>query len=265
MRIVAIALQKGGVAKTTTVVSVGVGLARQGKRVLLVDLDPQANMTRSLGVDPAQLEETQASTAYEVLLNPEVPADHAVVEAFGLHLIPASPALAGAERDLTDEGRELRLRDALAPLRGRYDYILIDSPPSLGVFTLNALAAADGVLVPMQLQGFAYHAMDQLESTIDLVRTINPVLQLDGIACTMTSRTILSRSVEQTVRTKYGPLVLDATIPQNTRIAEAMTKGVPIFDYDAGGAGALAYEALTDELRARYEAPQASAAAVANV
>ena len=251
--IIAVAMQKGGVAKTTTVANLGTNLAARGKRVLVVDLDPQANLTRGLGVDGSALE----YSSYEMLLHPEHGYAFATVRtAFGLDLVPAVLNLAAAEIGLANTiARELRLRNALAKGKARqeYDYIFIDTPPSLGLFTLNALAAADAVLVPLQLQVYAYEALGNLEATIELIHQLNPDLVIGGIVCTMADRrTNLTRVVEEQVRATYGDLVFKATIPLNTKIAEAPSAGEPISIYAPASPGAHAYAALAAEVEARY-------------
>jgi chromosome partitioning protein len=247
----ALAMQKGGVGKTTTTLSLGTVLAERGRRVLLIDLDPQANLTQGLNVDPSQLE----YSVYEVLLNPERGAAFAITSTeAGVDLIPSSLDLAGAELELAGKvGRELLLRKALREIRGQYDFILIDPPPSLGIFSLNALAACDHVLVPMQLHAYALKAMPQLEQTVELVREIHPALTIGGIVCTLADRrTNLSAQIEQQVRQRYGDLVFTTVIPMNVKLAEAPTAGIPINRYAPASAGALAYAALAAELEVRY-------------
>lgn len=249
--IFALAMQKGGVGKTTTTLNLGTILAERGRRVLLIDLDPQANLTQGLGVNPGSL----TYSVYEVLLNPERGSAFATTPTdAGVELIPSSLDLAGAELELAGKvGRELLLRKALREARGRYDYILIDPPPSLGIFSLNALAACDSVLVPMQLHAYALKAMPQLEQTIELVREIHPTLAIGGIVCTLADRrTNLSGEVERQVRERYGDLVYDTVIPMNIKLAEAPAAGVPISSFAPQSAGALAYGALAAELEARH-------------
>ncbi len=249
--ILALAMQKGGVGKTTTTLSLGSVLAERGRRVLLIDLDPQANLTQGLGIDPSELE----YSVYEVLLNPDRGAKFAMVETdAGLDLIPASLALAGAELELAGKvGRELLLRKALRDERDIYDYILIDPPPSLGIFSLNALAVSDAVLVPLQLHAYALKAMPQLEETISLVREIHPRLAIGGIVLTLADRrTNLSQQIEQQIRGQYGDLVFETVIPMNVKLAEAPTAGTPISRYAPNSAGAVAYSALATELEVRY-------------
>src|SRR4051794_1841468 len=180
--ILTIANQKGGVGKTTTALNLGVGLADRGARVLLVDLDLQSNLTEGLGVSLGQLE----YSVYEVLLNPAQGAGFATIRTeAGVDLLPATLDLAGAEAELSGQvGRELLLREALAPVKHQYDFILIDSPPNLGLFTLNAMAAATSVIVPLQVHVYALRALPRLEKTVDLVRKLNPGLALGGIVIT---------------------------------------------------------------------------------
>jgi len=247
----AISMQKGGVGKTTTVQNVGTNLSKMGARVLLVDLDPQANLTQGLGVNLEQLD----YSVYEVLLNPQRgPAFATLATGAGPDLVPSTLALAGAELELAGKvGRELLLKGALAKVVDRYDYILLDSPPNLGLFTLNVLAAAHRVLVPLQLHVYAYKALPQLEETMVLVQQLNPDLAIGGVMCTMfDARTNLSKSVERQVRAKYGDLVFQTVIPLNTKLAESPAAGEPISMYDPDGAGAVAYAKLTREVVARY-------------
>ncbi|HNP71267.1 MAG TPA: ParA family protein [Kouleothrix sp.] len=250
--ILALAMQKGGVGKTTTALSLGTALAERGRRVLLIDIDPQANLTQGLGVDPSALE----YSVYEVLLNPEQGSAFATIAtAAGPDLVPATLELAGAELELAGRvGRELLLRKALRAARGDYDYVLIDPPPSLGLFSLNALAAAEHVLVPLQMHAYALKAMPQLEATIELVKEINPALAIGGIVCTLADRrTNLSQEIEREARERYGRLIYETVIPTNVKLAEAPTQGLPISRYAPASAGALAYAALAAELEGRYE------------
>ena len=249
--ILAFTMQKGGVGKTTTALNVGVALAQQGARVLIIDIDPQANLTQGLGVDPEQVE----YSIYEVLLNPEQGTGFATVETGSrVDLVPSTLALSGAELELAGKvGRELLLRKALKRASEPYDYILIDPPPSLGLFTLNALAAANAAIVPLQVHAYAFKAMPQLEATIELVRELNPMLHIGGIVCTLSDRrTILSQTVEKQIRSRYGDLVFATVIPVNVKLAEAPAAGEPISTYAPGSAGAVAYVALSQEVEARY-------------
>jgi chromosome partitioning protein len=250
-RVLALAMQKGGVAKTTSTENLGAALAARGRRVLVIDIDPQANLTQGLGIDPAELD----YSIYEVLLNPERGVSFATVRTdAGIDLVPSTLALAGAELELAGKvGRELLLRKALKATREEYDYILIDPPPSLGLFTLNALAAADSVLVPFQVHVYSFKAMPQLQATIDLVRDLNPQLAIGGIVCTLSDRrTSLSQAVEQQIRDSYGDLVFNTVIPVNVKLAEAPAAGKSIMTYAPDSAGAAAYTTLAGEVEARY-------------
>jgi chromosome partitioning protein len=249
--IIGVTHQKGGTAKTTTTLNVGTNLARMGAKVLLIDIDPQANLSMGLGVN---LDEA-GDSVYEVLLNPDRGVTFATVTTpSGVDLVPSTLALAGAELELAGKiGRELLLREALEQASEQYDYILIDSPPNLGLFTLNTMAAAHALLVPLQLHVYAFRGMPQLEATIHLVRKMNRELKIGGIACTMAdNRTNLSKSVERQVRAKYGELVFDTTIPVNIKVAEAPAAEQPISSYSPDSAGAIAYAKLTREVVARY-------------
>jgi chromosome partitioning protein len=247
----ALAMQKGGVGKTTTTLNLGVGLARRRARVLLIDLDPQANLTQGLGVEARGFE----CSSYELLLHPRRGAGFATLAtSAGVDLVPATLALAGAEQELAGaKGRELLLRRALLEARRQYDYILIDSPPSLGLFTLNALIAADAVIVPLQTQVYALRSMPQLEAAIALAHRVHARLAIGGIVCTFVDRrTNLSQVVEQQVRARYGKLVFETVIPISTRLAEAPAAGKPISSYAPTSSGALAYAELANEVEARY-------------
>ncbi len=247
VRIQTLANQKGGVAKTTTCLNLGAALAARGRRVLLVDLDPQANLTLGLGVNPY----AEQATTYEVLLNPERGAGFAVQHiADMLDLIPATLDMAAAELELAGKiGRETLMREALVPLHDAYDYILIDPPPSLGLFTLNALVAAAEVIIPLQVHIYALRGLAQLQKTVKLVQKLNPRLRISGIVCTMVDRrNNLSVAVEGEIRATFGDLVYTTVIPHNIRLAEAPASGTPISTYDPTCAGAKAYAALAEEV-----------------
>ena len=249
---IAFCMQKGGVGKTTTSLNLGAVLAKEGAKVLVVDLDPQANLTMGLGVNLDELE----YSIYEVLLNPHHGHAFATLSLdSGLDIIPSTLALAGAELELAGKvGREILLRKALLAADEIYDYILIDSPPSLGLFTLNALAAAQTVIVPLQVHAFAFKAMPQLQATIDLVRDLNPPLRIGGIVCTLVDkRTNLSRVIEEQIRAQYGDLVFTTTIPTNIKLAEAPAASEPISRYAPDSTGSKAYERLGKEVMKRYE------------
>jgi chromosome partitioning protein len=251
-RVYALANQKGGVGKTTTAVSLGAYLAQSGKRVLLVDVDPQANATSSLGVDKHQV----SRSTYDALIDDAL-LDSITVLTTLLHLdlAPSSPALAGAEVEMVAmERREYLLRAALQPILARYDYILIDTPPSLGLLTVNALAAADnGVIVPVQCEYLALEGLTELMRTIELVRNrLNPLARVAGVVLTMyDGRTNLAQQVVDQVRKHFGPLVFQAVVPRSIRLSEAPSYGEPILVYAPGSYGALAYQALAAELEAR--------------
>ncbi|HLG71829.1 MAG TPA: ParA family protein [Chloroflexota bacterium] len=243
----ALANQKGGVGKTTTAISLGAFLAAKGERVLLVDVDPQANATSGLGFDKWHLEKS----TYDVLLT-ESDAAGAVIQTSrrGLELLPASPHLAAAEVELAaSEGRELVLRTALEPLSDSYDFMLLDCPPSLGLLTINALAAATDLIVPVQCEYLALEGLSLLLDTVGRVRdALNPDLRVFGILMTMFDpRTNLSEQVVQEVRQHYPESVFRTVIPRNVRLSEAPSYGVSILDYDAASRGALSYDALADE------------------
>jgi chromosome partitioning protein len=246
-RVVAVANQKGGVGKTTTVVNLGAYLAL-GVRVLVVDLDPQANATSSLGLDPGNL----TGSTYEGLLG-EAPLSDIIVSSGRdqLDLAPASRALAGAQIELVEMAdREHRLRMALAAVRDRYDVVLIDCPPSLGILTLNALVAADLLLAPVQCEYLALEGLAQLMETIELVRaTLNPRLELLGMLMTMYDpRTRLSAQVVDEVRRHFPQRTFETVIPRSVRLSEAPSFGKPVLEYEPTSRGAVAYADLAQEL-----------------
>ncbi len=248
-RIYTLVNQKGGVGKTTTAINLGAYLAQLDQRVLVVDLDPQANATSCLGVDKSTV---QAGT-YEALLNMEIPVSSVLYnERLELSLLPSSPALAGAEIELVDElGREFRLKKALASVDGKYDYILIDCPPSLGILTVNGLVAArNGVLVPVQCEYLALEGLGQLTSTIERVQSmLFPELRVRGVILTMFDpRTNLSSDVVKEVKNHFPGQVFASIVPRSIRLAEAPSYGLPISTYSPSSVGARAYEALAKEL-----------------
>jgi chromosome partitioning protein len=248
-RIYTLVNQKGGVGKTTTAINLGAYLAQMGQRVLVVDLDPQANATSSLGVDKNVV---QGST-YDALLNGDIPAASILFnERLQLALLPSSPSLAGAEIELVDEtGREFRLRNALESVDDKYDYILIDCPPSLGILTVNGLIAAmDGVLVPVQCEYLALEGLGQLTQTIERVKlSLFPELRVRGVILTMFDpRTRLSADVVKEVKNHFPGQVFNSIVPRSIRLAEAPSYGLPISAYSPSSGGANAYAALAKEL-----------------
>jgi chromosome partitioning protein len=247
-----VANQKGGVGKTTTAISLGATLAAYERATLIVDMDPQSNSTSGLGVEVA----AGQATTYQ-LLTGNIAAAAAVVATKFPHLsmIPTTPDLAGAEIELVGMvGREFRLRDALQPLDG-YRFVLIDCPPSLGLLTLNALAAADALLIPIQCEYFALEGVSELMRTVDEVRRfLNPGLAIDGVLLTMyDERTNLARQVADEVRSVFGDLVFSTVVPRNVKLAEAPSFGLPIQAYDLRSRGAEAYLLLGREYLERME------------
>jgi chromosome partitioning protein len=253
--IVAFANQKGGVGKTTTAVNSAVSLAQRGYRVLLIDADPQGNATSSLGIDKL----SGGPSIYDVLID-HLPLAEAIqtTDRPGLDVVASTPMLAGAEIELVDAaGRETRLRDALAALPPRYDLILIDCPPSLGLLTVNALTAARSVVVPIQCEFLALEGLGQLMTTVDLVkRGLNPPLDVTGVLMTMfDARTRLSSHVVAEVRRYFPHRMFGTVVPRSVRLAEAPSYGQAIVEYDPSSRGAEAYEAFVGELANRLHLP----------
>jgi chromosome partitioning protein len=247
-RTICIANQKGGVAKTTTAINLSACLAVSGRRVLLVDTDPQGNATSGLGVDRDKLE----ASVYDLLLG-EVETEQVIIKSLmeNLDLIPANISLAGAEIEMVGmDNRECRLREALKTIKNNYDYIFIDCPPSLGLLTINALTAADRVLIPIQCEYYALEGVGQLLQTINLVqRRLNPKLELEGVLLTMfDARTNLAIQVVDEVKGYFGNKVFSTIIPRNVRLSEAPSHGKPVIDYDPRSKGAILYQELAQEV-----------------
>ena len=243
-KIVAIANQKGGVGKTTTAINFTAALAHRGKKVLLVDSDPQGNATTGMGID-----KTKTKSVYDVLFR-DLPMQNAVVATRYGNVVCSHAELAGANVELVDlERREYQLKDRLAGVRDRYDYILIDCPPSLELLTLNALTAADTVLVPVQSEFYALEGLTDLVNTIRLVnQRLNPALELEGLVITMyDSRTKLSTDVEEALRQHFPGKVYQTVIPRTVRLSEAPSHGKPCIAYDRASKGTRAYLHLANE------------------
>ncbi len=250
-KIIAIANQKGGVGKTTTCVNLSSYLAAMGKRVLLVDIDPQGNASSGLGIDKRKLE----NSIYSLLIG-ESEAKEAIIptRVKNLSILPSNIDLAGAEIELvTVVDREIVLKKALAPLRNVYDYILIDCPPSLGLLTVNALSAADSILIPIQGEFYALEGLSQLMNTIKLAkRALNPSLEIEGVVLTMfDGRSNLVNSVADEILKFFGKKVFSVRIPRNIRLGEAPSYGMPIMQFDPRSSGSMAYKALTEEFLER--------------
>ena len=248
-KIISVVNQKGGVGKTTTAVNLTAALTEAGMRVLLCDFDPQANGSSGLGVDKRKLQ----NSVYDVIIN-DVPTKEAIVSTKFGDVLPSTADLAGAAVELiTMPEPNLRLKKALAAVSDDYDVIFIDCPPSLELLTLNALAAADSILVPVQCEYYALEGLTDLMSTLRLVKKrINPKLEIFGVALTMfDGRTNFSTQVAQEVRRHFPGKVFAAVVPRNIRLAEAPSHGLPVMYYDRSSRGAVAYKAMAEEIRAR--------------
>jgi chromosome partitioning protein len=253
-RVIAIANQKGGVGKTTTAVNLAASLAAAEQRTLLLDGDPQGNATSGIGVQADKI----GPTVYDVLVGDRPIADAIIRHVHFRHLdvIPATPDLAGAEVELVERpNRERMMRTAVAQVRADYDYVLIDCPPSLGLITLNMLAAADSLLIPLQCEYYALEGLSQLLNTVHLIqRSVNPELAIDGVLLTMyDARLNLSRQVAAEAREYFGGQVFETVVPRNVRLAEAPSFGKPIILYDVASVGAQAYINVAKELLRRQD------------
>lgn len=247
-KVIAIINQKGGVGKSTTSINLSAALGELGKQVLLVDLDPQGNTTSGFGIEKSQV----TRCIYDVLLN-DVPIEEVIIPDVceGLDLVPATINLAGAEVELVSEmARENRLKDSVGVMRGKYDYIFIDCPPSLGLLTVNSLVAADKLIIPIQTEFYALEGVTKLLESMKRVKNrLNPTLDIFGILLTMyDGRTTLSRQVAAEVRNYFGRQVFETIIPRTVKLSEAPSYGIPITQYDPTGKGAIAYKNLAEEV-----------------
>lgn len=257
-RVICVANQKGGVGKTTTTVNLSAALAAKGRRVLIVDLDPQGNASSGLGLKKY---EYQDANIYHVLIGENtIEKTIRVTNHPTLNIVPANPDLVGAEIELVDTPRrEYQLKEALRAIQGRYDYVLIDCPPSLGLLTLNALTAANTFIVPLQCEYYALEGLSQLLNTAGLIKkNINPELRIEGIVLTMfDTRNNLSHQVVSEIQTHFGDKVFKSIIPRNVRLSEAPSHGQPIIEYDQRSIGAVKYLELADELDSKVFSVQA--------
>jgi chromosome partitioning protein len=251
-KILAITNQKGGVGKTTTAVNLSACLAEAGRHILLVDLDPQGNATTGCGI----VKHEAMPTVYEVLIGQATLEKARVSTEFGFDILPSNRELAGAEIELVEiDGREFRLRQALAPVLTEYDFIIIDCPPALNMLTVNGLAAAAAVMIPMQCEYYALEGLTDLVTTLKKVRSnINRGLEIEGLLRTMYDpRSALTQQVSNELVAHFGPRVYDTIVPRNVRLAEAPSYGKPVIAYDRTSKGAVAYIALAEEILARED------------
>lgn len=264
-KIIAIANQKGGVGKTTSAINLAASLAALEYKTLLIDADPQANATSGLGLDPNTIDRS----IYECIVHDDIHIKDIIVDiAFpNLHLIPSHIDLVGAEIEMLElENRELRMRKILEEVKGQYDFILIDCSPSLGLITINALSAADSVLIPVQCEFFALEGLGKLINTIKIVQSrLNPKLDYEGILLTMyDGRLRLCNQVVEEVRQHFGPLAFETMIARNVRISEAPSYGVPIIAFDAKSHGAKNYINLAKEILNKNKLPQVKIGTITN-
>jgi chromosome partitioning protein len=253
--------QKGGVGKTTTVLNLGAFLARSGKKILLIDLDPQANLSSGLGISLTQKSDTVGSpkkspSIYEVIIGKsKIPEAFMATKIDNLFIVPSSLDLAGAEIELVNKfSRESLLKKALKEVKDQYDYIFIDCPPSLGLLTINALVAARRVVIPIQCEYFALEGLSQLAKTVDMIKSnLNRTLQVGGVILTMfDARTRLSKAVEDEVRKFFTKKVFKTVIPRNVKLSESPSYGKPIILYDKKASGAITYKKLSEEFSKRF-------------
>lgn len=248
-KIISVVNQKGGVGKTTSAVNLTAALSALGLRVLLCDFDPQANATSGMGVDKRKIKHS----IYDVTIN-DIPAEDAIVSTKYGDVLPSSADLAGAAVELiTSQHRERQLEKALLPVKGKYDVIFIDCPPSLELLTLNALCASDGILIPVQCEYYALEGLSDLMNTLRMVkRKMNPQLEIFGVALTMfDGRTNFSTQVAQEVRKHFPGKVFSTVVPRNIRLAEAPSHGIPVTVYDRSSRGSVAYKAMAEEIKAK--------------